>query len=473
MDLAVINTSLITFSGKCLGIIEDGAVAVEEDQIVFLGKTADLNLDDVDKVIDGNGHITMPGLVNAHTHTGSTLLRGGAQDVPEIEWMNKAATPFFNHLEKDDKILGSKLGVIEGLRTGTTTFAEYQVRVKKTIEKVYKPFGVRAAATELIREVVSERDKLGPRDLYEFNVDKGEKGIKRADELFEKYDNSDLIECFYGPQALDMLSMETIKKVYRKAEKRDASIHMHIAQGERERKQVEERYGGSTVRVLEDNNMLKDRLIAAHCHGTTDKEKELMVDKGVKMVGCPSSISMIDGIVPPVHDFLSYGGKAAIGSDQAPGPGTHNMFKEMRTISLLTKVRDKDPTKLPCWESLKLGCKGGAEVLGIEDKIGTLEVGKKADIITVDISKVNMTPSVSKPFHNFISNLVYSSSGYEIDNVIINGKMDMEKGEFNHIDEKSIIRKAKERAKDIFEDAEEDWREAESYLVKKTDEGLI
>ncbi len=149
------------------------------------------------------------------------------------------------------------------------------------------------------------------------------------------------------------------------------------------------------------------------------------------------------------------------------------MFREMRTISLLTKVRDGDPTKLPCWESLKLGCKGGAEILGIDDKIGSLEVGKKGDIITVDISKVNMTPTVSEPFHNFVSNLVYSSTGYEVDNVMINGKMIMEEGEFIDIDEEDILKKAQNRAKEIFKNAEEDWRDAESHLVKKCKKGLI
>ncbi|MFP4051566.1 MAG: amidohydrolase family protein [Thermoplasmata archaeon] len=473
MDKAIIDTLLITFSDDGLGIIEDGAVGVEDDEIVFVGNTDELDLKNVEKVIDGKEHITMPGLVNAHTHTGSTLLRGGAQDVPEIEWMNKAIGPIAKHLTEEDRTLGSKLGVLEGLRTGTTTFAEYKSDVKETVDEVYQPFNVRVGATETINEIVSSREKLGPRDLYEFSPEKGEDAIKKTEDLFDEYEDSDLVDCYYGPQALDMVSLETLEEVWKRAEDRSACIHMHVAQGEREKIQIKERYGSSTVEVLDENDMLNDNLIAAHCHGTSDEEKRLMTDKGVKMVGCPSSISMIDGIVPPVNDFLKFGGKAAIGSDQAPGPGTHNMFREMRTISLLTKVRDKDPTKLPCWESLKLGCKGGAEVLGMKDKIGSLEVGKKADIITVDISKVNMTPSVSIPFHNFIPNLVYSSTGYEVDNVIINGKMIMEDGEFKDIDEEKIIQKADERAKDVFEDAKEDWKEAGSYLVKKTDEGFI
>ncbi|MFP4001540.1 MAG: amidohydrolase family protein, partial [Thermoplasmata archaeon] len=317
MDKAIIDTLLITFSDDGLGIIEDGAVGVEDDEIVFVGNTDELDVENVDKVIDGQNHITMPGLVNAHTHTGSTLLRGGAQDVPEIEWMNKAIGPIAKHLTDEDRILGSKLGVIEGLRTGTTTFAEYKSDVKETVEQVYQPFNVRVAATETINEVVSSREDLGPRNLYELSLEKGKEALNRTEKLFDEYEDTELVDCYYGPQALDMVSMDTLKEVWRRAEKRVADIHMHVAQGERERIQIKERYGSSTVEVLNKNDMLNDKLIAAHCHGTSDEEKRLMTDKGVKMVGCPSSISMIDGIVPPVNDFLRNGGKAAIGSDQA------------------------------------------------------------------------------------------------------------------------------------------------------------
>ncbi|MFW5953409.1 MAG: amidohydrolase family protein, partial [Candidatus Natronoplasma sp.] len=152
MDKAIIDTLLITFSDDGLGIIENGAVGIEDDEIVFVGKSDEIDLKKADKIIDGKDHVTMPGLVNAHTHTGSTLLRGGAQDVPEIEWMNKAIGPIAKHLTEKDRILGSKLGVIEGLRTGTTTFAEYKSDVKETVEQVYQPFNVRVAATETINE---------------------------------------------------------------------------------------------------------------------------------------------------------------------------------------------------------------------------------------------------------------------------------------------------------------------------------
>lgn len=475
MRCAIINTRLITLQGEGLGIIDDGAVSFSDGKIDFVGNTYDLDRSSVENVIDGSGHVTMPGLVNTHTHTGSTILRGAAQDVPELEWMNKAIRPFSKHLKEEDKILGSKLGVIEGLRSGITTFGEYTSNVGRLIDEVYSPFNVRVSAAETINEVVSKRYSMGPNEKYVLDGNKGKKSLNETDKLYKKYQGSKSIAILYGPQALDMVSPDTLERVKEHADKRKAKIHMHVAQGERERLQIKERYGNeaTTVNVLNKMNLLDSSFIAAHCHDTSDREKEIMVEKGADMIGCPSSIAMIDGIVPPVSEFISLGGTVGLGTDQAPGPGTHNMFREMRTVSIMTKTKFSDPTILPAWDTLRLGCVGGAEVLGLGEKIGTLKKGKSADIMTIDISKANLTPSVEHPFHNYIPNLVYSSSGSEVDNVFIEGKSIIKGGDFVDIDEKSIIKEAQKRASSIFQEAADDWEQAECHLVDVAREGLI
>jgi 5-methylthioadenosine/S-adenosylhomocysteine deaminase len=279
----------------------------------------------------------------------------------------------------------------------------------------------------------------------------------------------------YGPQALDMISLELLEAVFERAKEQQTSVHMHIAQGGRERLQIQERYGedASTVKVLNENKLLSERLIGAHCHDTTAAEKKLLAEKGLKMVGCPSSIGMIDGIVPPVDHFLSLGATVGIGTDQAPGPGQHNLFRELRTISLLTKVMKKDPTALPAWQTLQLVTTGGAKVLGLEQKIGSLEEGKLADIITIDLEQLSLVPVVDHPFRTFIPNLVYTAFGNEVDNVIIHGKIIMENKNFATIDEQSLIKQANKRAQEIFEEAADDWSQANSELVKRTKNGFL
>jgi len=466
MDLAIKNTTLITFKGKGLGIIKNGALGVEMDKISFVGKTKDLDEENYTSIIDGTDHITMPGLVDAHIHSGLALLRGTAQDVPEIEWMDKALGPITRHLNEDDLIVGSKLGVLEALRCGTTTFGEFTSGLDHTIEEVYQPLSARVVGAETINEVVSREN-----DTYQ--LEQSESQLQENERLFKKYGPNDMVDVMYGPQALDMVSIETLKEIYERAEELDRRIHMHVAQGGREREQIKNRYGSSTVKKLKKENMLSERLLAAHCHGTTTEEKRTMVENEVSMVGCPSSIGMIDGIVPPIKDFLSSGGTAALGSDQVPGNGAHNIFREMRTISLLTKCRDSDPTALPPWKTLQLGTKKGAEALGLENKIGTLEKGKKADIITIDMKSLNLTPAVHKPFRNFIPNLIYSSTGFEVDNVIINGNKILRNRKFVDVDEDQIKEEAEKRTGDILDRAESDWREADSKMVEYRSDDLI
>ncbi|MCH8108822.1 MAG: amidohydrolase family protein [Chloroflexi bacterium] len=475
MDIAIVNTWLITMRGGNLGIVEDGALGIDDGKISYVGPTQGFEYANAGRVIDGSNHVTMPGLVNVHFHSTMTLLRGGAQDVPEIEWMNRAVGPLSRHVTEDDQIVGSKLAVIEGLRSGTTTFAEYTGNVGRLVENVYLPFGARVVATETINEVVRDRAHLKPTDLYTFDPSIGETALQRAEDLFDKFQGEKLVKCMYGPHALDMMSMDLLKAVTDRAIKRGCGMQMHVAQGGRERLQIVGRYGEgmSTVKALHEHGLLGDFLIGSHCHDTDEAERELMAEAGVKMASCQSSISMIDGIVPPLAHYLDLGGQAGLGTDQAPGPGNHNMVREMRTASLLAKITYKDPTKLPAWKALELATIGGARVVGLDDKIGSLEVGKMADLITIDLNHPNLTPVVSRPFHNFVPNLVYSASGDEVDNVIIGGRLVMDKGRFPRIDEAAVMAEANTRARRILEDAEEDWRKAGSALVKSVDAGWL
>ncbi|MFW9925122.1 MAG: amidohydrolase family protein [Candidatus Thorarchaeota archaeon] len=475
MDIGITNTWLLTFSGHGLGIVKDGAVGIEDGKIVYIGETKDFPKNQADILIDGTNHITMPGLVNAHIHTGITILRGGAQDLPEIEWMNKGIGPISKHLQKEDTILGAKLGVLEAIKSGTTTFAEYASDVENLVKEVYKPYGIRVIATETINEVSRDRAHLKPTDIYDFDHNKGEIAFRKAKALFSTFSNEELITNMFGPQALDMISLDLLSAIQEEAKEKQSKIHMHVAQGQRERIQIKGRYGkeSSTVSVLDKHGFLNENLIAAHNHDTSEEERKLMVDKKVKFVCCPNSISMIDGIVPPVGHLVSLGGKVGLGSDQAPGPGLHNMFSEMRTISLLTKTLKKDPTALPAWEVLQLGTIGGANILGLENKIGSLEIGKQADIITIDFNKPNLTPIIERPFHNFIPNIIYSATGYEVNDVIINGKLILADGKFTEINEQEIITNANKRAQQIFDEATDDWKKAGSKMVKDSEMGML
>lgn len=473
MDTAIVHTLLLTMRGDRLGIVDDGAVGIEDGELTYVGPSDGLDERAADDVVDADGCATLPGFVNAHTHMRHTLLRGGAQDVPEIEWMNRALGPLSTHVEDEDAVASARLGAMETVRSGATTVCEYGTDVGTLVEEVYGPLGVRTVATERINEVPEDRSDLGPRDLYPFDREKGEAGLSRAESLFETYADDPLVTPMYGPQAVDMVSLDLLSTIFERCREHDRDVHVHVAQGERERLQVTERHGASTVDVLEAEGLLSPHLLAAHLHGATGDERRRLAEAGVRMVGCPSSICAIDGIVPPIAEYRGHGGVVGIGTDQAPGPGGHNVLREVRTASMLSKADAGDPTALPAWVALRLATVGGARALGVADEVGTLEVGKRADVVTVDLDGLGLAPSVSDPLHTAVPNLVYASTGAEVRDVFVDGEAVVRDGSFTAVDEAAVVREANERAERVFAEATDDWRAADSELVARADEGWL
>jgi 5-methylthioadenosine/S-adenosylhomocysteine deaminase len=473
-DWAVEGATLVTMAGDRLGIVDDGTVAARDGELAYAGLAADYGGDPATR-IDGEGLAVLPGLVNAHAHTRHTLLRGGAQDVPEIEWMDRALGPLATAATGADEVAGARLGVLEAVRSGVTTIAEYAGSVGDLVAAVHRPLGVRTVAVETIAEVPDDRADLGPRDLYPFDREKGEAALSRADDLFDRFADDPLVEPAYGPQAVDMVSADRLATVADRAADRDARVHVHVAQGERERRQVEARYGADTsaVDVLADAGLVDGRLVAVHCHGATPAERERLADAGASMVGCPSSIAAIDGVVAPVAQYRDAGGVVGIGTDQAPGPGHHDLLRETRTAALLSKTRETDPTALPAWAALRAVTVDGARALGIDDRVGTLEAGTAADLITVDLRGLDTAPTVSRPLHTAVPNLVYGATGRDVRDVFVAGDPVVRDGEFVDADPRRAVAEATERARDLYDRAEADWRDAGSELVDAVDDGWL
>lgn len=472
MDLAVRNTRLLTMANGRPNPSPGGAVGIDDGELVYVGPDDGFDAEPAETV-DGSGHVTIPGLVDAHVHTGLTLLRGGAQDVPEIEWMNRALGPLGRQFDDADRVAGARLGVLEGLHSGVTTFGEYAGDVARLVEDVYREWGVRVAATETINEVGDEREDVGPDEPYPLDRAQGEAALARADALQERYADDPLVEPMYGPQALDMVSLDLLRKTFDRAAEHDARVHVHVAQGEREARQVRARYGedASTVSVLDAEGLLGDRLLAVHCHGATDAERERIAASGAAYVGCPSSIAAIDGVVPPVEQFREAGASVGLGTDQAPGPGGHDFLREARTAAMLAKTERADPTALPAWHALRLATLGGAQALGMADRVGSLEVGKRADLAMVPVYDPGLAPVVDEPLATAVPNLVYGRASADV--VLVDGEFVVRDGELVPGDGDAVVEEAQRRAEDAFRRGADDWRTAGSELVDSVDGGWL
>jgi 5-methylthioadenosine/S-adenosylhomocysteine deaminase len=343
--------------------------------------------------------------------------------------------------------------------------------VDRLVEDVYEPWGVRVAATETIEGVVDRGDD--PEEPYDLDEGAAREALGRADDLAARYPDHPLVEPMYGPQAVDMVPEAVLEDTVALARERDCRVHVHVAQGRRERLQVQARYGDSSIAVLDRRDLLGPELIAVHCHDAAPDELARLARAGATYVGCPSSIAAIDGAVPPMEEFRRRGVPVGFGTDQAPGPGGHDFLRELRTASLLAKVDAGDPTALPAWHAFAAGTVGGARALGIDDEVGTIEEGKRADVVLLDAGEPGLAPAVADPLETLLPNLVYSASRAAVTDVLVDGAFRVRDGEFVAGDEAAVVETARERATALFDRAADDWRAADSDLVGAADAGWL
>ncbi|MEK4306693.1 amidohydrolase family protein [Oceanobacillus sp. FSL K6-0251] len=473
VDIIIHNGHLMTMEGKGVGYIADGAVAIKHNKIEAVGQTQEILREyTAERHIDAANKLIMPGFIDAHIHTGIAIFRGVAQDMSN--WMQKGLWPFQKHLRPDESAIGSMVNIIEGIKAGTTTFCDYDGRMDLIVNN-YKKIGARARVTELVNEIPDNIGDLPVGELYTFESSIGETKLNRNLELYEKHHDTEdgRITVILGPHGPDMMSLELLKEVKNHAEKLDTKLHMHVAQGDREINQMEKRYGKRSIEFLDEHDFLNERLIAVHLTEATDEETAFIAKSGASMIYCAGSIGIIDGMVPPVQHFLDAGGTACLGSDQAPGNNSNNMFNEMKFAAILNKVKYKNPQAFHATQALRMATIEAAKVMGIDHEVGSLRSGKKADIILVDLTAPAFYPVLTKPIRNIVPNLVYSARGDEVDTAIIDGKVIMENKQILTIHEKEEISKAQQTAENIASRAEEDILKADSDILQMVRDGLL
>ncbi|MFT4413766.1 amidohydrolase family protein [Fredinandcohnia humi] len=473
VDIIIKNGHLLTMEGKGVGFIENGAVALKGNKIEDIGTVEDITRDyQADRVIDATNKLVMPGFIDAHIHTGITIFRGVAQDMSN--WMQKGLWPFMKHLQPEESVKGSMVNIIEGIKSGTTTFCDYDGRMDLLVEN-YKKIGARARVAELVNEIPDNVGDLPVGELYPFNPSIGNAKLKRNLDLYEIHHGTEngRISVILGPHGPDMMSLELLNEIKAYGNKLDSKLHMHVAQGDREIDQMMKRYGKRSIDFLEEHGFLNEKLIAVHLTEATDEETERVAKSGAGMVYCSGSIGIIDGLVPPVYHFLQSGGIACLGSDQAPGNNCNNMFNEMKFAAILNKVKKADPRVFNATRALRMATIEAAKVMGIDHEVGSLKKGKKADMIIVNLQDPTFFPVLTKPIRNIVPNLVYSARGHEVETSIIDGNVIMENRKLLTIDEEVSLYEAQLAANQIAERAEKDILNADSDILTMVREGLL
>ena len=464
VDLLIHAPHMYTMAGEGLGYCAGQSVAVDAGKIIAIGPTEEIRRAyTAEKIIEAPHHVLLPGFIDCHMHTRHAVYRGIAQDM--TNWMWSGMAPFESQSTSKTKAAGSRLGMAEAILNGTTTIGDDGPDMEGAIQNAIS-FGVRGNISPRIREV--DFAPYGPGELYRFYSELGQNSLDDCVRLFDTYHNYDngRIRILFGPQGADFVSSDLMKKVCRMAKERSTRVHMHFSQGTREDEQIQKRYGMRPVAYLDSLGVIDSNLIAVHLTSATDDEVALTARRGASMVLCTSSIGVINGEVPPAKVFLDHGGTVGLGSDQSPGNNNHNMFNEMKLTAVCNKCKYGSPLIFPAWKVLRMATIEGARAIGLGEITGSLEPGKAADLILVDLRQPSLAPVITTPMRNIAANLVYAGRGHEVDTVIAAGRVLVENRKPLTFDLDAILDEVQQEADIVSQKAEERFWATNSAIAQ-------
>jgi len=419
MNILIHSGTIITMhNGR---IIRQGAIAIEDKTIVDIGKTHELKRKygrGYGK-IDAKGKVVIPGLINTHQHAAMSLLRGYADDLPLKEWLEKWIWPVEKHMTHHDIYVGALLTAIESIMGGTTTVnTMYHYTPEENEAKAFADAGLRGVIGHVCFSWRKNEDRKALDGL-------AKSWHAKADGLIRVSVDP------HAPYTVDPEYMKELKAIREELNQKYGSenvpiiCHIHIAETsdepEKIRKVFNIRLKNGVMDYLESLGVLDERVIAAHCVALTDKDMAIMKQRKVKASHNPISNLKLASGISPVPKMLKKGITVSLGTDSPCSNNTADMFEIMKTTAILHKGISKNPALLPAEQVLEMATIEGAKALSWENEIGSIEVGKKADLVIINLKKPHLCP-----LYNEASHLVYAVKASDVETVIINGKIVME-----------------------------------------------
>lgn len=432
VDLLVAGGVVLT-ADRDWNIYDPGAVAVDEGAIVGLGPR-----EEVERAyrgrerIDAHGKLVMPGLINAHTHAPMTLFRGIADDLPLETWLHKYIWPAeAKWLSPDFVRLGTQLAAAEMIRSGTVLFCDMYF-FEDDIAEVCKDAGLRVVVGGALVEFPNANYKTP------------EEGLEYSEDLLRRWHGDSLIVPSIQPHSPYAASSELMQRGKALADQYGAPYLLHVSETQSEVQESLEKYGRTPVGRLADLGVLGPTTAAIHGVHLTDQDIELLAQYDAGVVHCPESQLKLASGFTPVPKLLEAGVKVALGTDGAASNNDLDMFGEMGTAAKVHKVMAGDPTVVDARQALSMATVEAARVLGLEDRLGSLEVGKRGDMLVLDLDVPHMVP-----MYDVTSHLVYAAHASDVRTVIIDGQVVMRDRELLTLDENDIFARAREMARRI------------------------
>ncbi len=422
VDIAIIN-ALILCLDDVDTIIEDGTLLIKDGNIISIGKFSDLENTYISiKTIHAKNKLLMPGLINTHTHSTMSIFRGFADDLRLEEWLSEHIWPVESVFVNPENVyLGTQLSIIEMIRSGTVCFADMYF---------YEDEVARASVESGFRVMIGE----GILDTPTSNKRTPDEAMEYTKFLLNKYKNNELVNVSLSPHAIYTCSSKNLLKIKDISEEYNIPVQIHLSETQKEFDNCILEHGKSPVAFIDNLGLLNSRLIASHCNIISEEDIDLISQKKPNISHNPQSNMKLGSGIAPVIKYLENDVCVGLGTDGAASNNNLNMFKEIGMVAKLHKVFAKDPTILDAKTAVQMATIWSAKVLGLDNITGSLEKGKKADMIIVDLLQANLVP-----LYNIYSHLTYSMESANVESVIVNGELLMENRELLTIDEDKVI----------------------------------
>ena len=425
VDLVVRNGTVVTVDGA-RRVIPRGAVAVDGGRIAAVGTEAEVDAGfRARQVLDARGGIVLPGLVNAHTHAAMVLFRGIADDLKLMEWLQKYIFPAEkNNVTAEFVRAGTRLAALEMIRSGTTTFVDMYY-FEDQVAEACKEAGLRGVLGSSLIEFPAPDNKTIP------------EALAYAERFLKRWAEDPLVVPAVAPHSTYLCTPETLKAARALADRYRAPILIHLSESPDEQTQVREHYGRTPTEHLQQLGILRRGVLGAHGIWLTPSDRAILRETGAGVAHCPQSNMKLASGAAPVRDMLAEGMRLGLGTDGAASNNDLDMFEEMLTAAFLAKHTTGDPTVAPAAAVLEMATLGGARALGMEDRIGSLEMGKRADLVVVGLDEPRL-----HPLYDPVSHLVYAAKGADVRDVMVEGRVIMRDRHVLTLDEKAVIAEA-------------------------------
>lgn len=428
-SLLIKNGTIVTMN-KNREIIQ-GDILVEDNIIKKINRSMDTA---AHEIIDASGKIVMPGFIQTHIHLTQTLFRGIADDLELLDWLQQRIWPLEASHTEESNYVSARLGIAELIKGGTTSIIDMETvnHTDAAMHAIYES-GFRAISGKCMMDY----GKGVPGKLLEAP----EESLRESETLLKKWNEmgNGRLRYAFAPRFVISCSEELLKKVRDLSREYNVMVHTHASENRHEIEEVEKDRGMRNIKYLHKLGLTGEKLLLAHCVWVDDEEIEILAGTGTKVSHCPNSNLKLASGIAKIPELISAGVNISIGADGAPCNNNLDIFKEMRSSALIQKARLLDPTAMPAHKVYELATLGGARAMGMEDKLGSLEEGKLADIVLADLKRLHISPAENT---DIISALVYSANASDITDTIIDGKVLMKDRVLAQMNEKSIIEDA-------------------------------